>query len=392
MPRLHPAFARREPSDMEEQLKKKEDELKQAEEKLATAQAMLAAAAAHGGKNKRKQDTLNKEMQTLIGELVKTVVWRECKFLTSADQEKIFVNQVIEAMGKTEYDGNEAEAIKKRAEFHVIYSKFCVTTLNGHRNYVQSSMRTKFDKWIDAGKDLPPFGDLLKCAQRNLPVRPDNHNTIIFYADWMMTKFCGDASLYSNKVRYYHPISLATSTLNCSCGPDITPATEAFGLLVLENNYTKWPKLKELTAGLSDAEKERVQVLAKPSTNKSGTAIKKSHHFYVTDHPELGTKYTESSAGQRVYGGWTTRGINRFVQFRKAIKKARNSDEGKKWEAAVLQVMRDANNITEPTYEQQREKDGGRGAKPPPEPAKVVEDLFEDDDTDEEGIGELHEV
>ena len=27
---------------------------------------------------------------------------------------------------------------------------------------------------------------------------------------------------------------------------DITPETEAFGLLVLENNYEKWPELKKL--------------------------------------------------------------------------------------------------------------------------------------------------
>ena len=58
-----------------------------------------------------------------------------------------------------------------------------------------------------------------------------------------MPKMTANARDFSKKIWYYYTISEAKSNPNL-CSVDIILETEAFGLLVLENNYKKWPELK----------------------------------------------------------------------------------------------------------------------------------------------------
>ena len=111
-------------------------------------------------------------------------------------------------------------------------------------------------EWLGShGNTLPHLEKIVCCANHNLsPKGAVNIDTIMFYVDLMMPKMTGNARDFSNKVRYYYTISEAESNPNVSL-VDITPETETFGLLVLENNYEKWPELKKLEDALGPNDK-----------------------------------------------------------------------------------------------------------------------------------------
>ena len=57
-----------------------------------------------------------------------------------------------------------------------------------------------------------------------------------------MPKMMGNGDDHNDKIHYYETISDAKSDPACE-EFDVTCEMEAFGLLAIENNYTKWPAL-----------------------------------------------------------------------------------------------------------------------------------------------------
>ena len=96
------------------------------------------------------------------------------------------------------------------------------------------------------------------------------------------------------------------------CSLDITLETEAFGLLVSENYYKKWPELKCLEDSTARNGKKSQEVKNKKDEHEDNTT---TFFFYEDEHPSLKMKYTDPSVGQKEYGGWMTEGIKRYVTF-----------------------------------------------------------------------------
>ena len=366
MPRLHPRIM-----SEKEELEKK---LKATEAELSTTKMMCNNLLAVGGGKKRKSDDLNKEFTSLIGHLIKEEVFKICKFITGQKQENNFILHVIEALNKEEFDGDTEEAAKEKTEFQIDYGGFCVKVLNDHRNYVQSRLKNGAWQWMDENLgQLPPFRDMLLCAQRKLEVNDANADSILYYVDHMMPLMSGIASDFSIKLRYYHTISHCKSRTD-SCLIDITPQTEAFGLIVMENTKDKWPKLYELEATIVDKDKKRIQVLKEKKILMQRERTLQSF-FYITDYPELDTKYTESNVGQQECGGWSNDGVLRYVKFKDVITYARTTDYGIKWENDVKELLRKKHNVTQPTFELQRKHEGKSTGGKPKEPVKEVAEL-----------------
>ena len=280
---------------------------------------------------RQKTGLLDKETRNLIKSLVRKRIFKTFKFTTSEEQNMYYVNAVVSALNIEEHKGNDAANIKKRAEFVVKYAKYIKRCLNDARNYVQSEMKKSCFAYLekDPNNTIPDFRKLLLCLQRKLEINDENKPVILFYMDLMMPKMTGNGDDYNEKIRYYETISDAKSDPD-QAEMDVTCETEAFGLLVIENNYTKWPTLHPLEKTKEPNKKLTIiETKKEDHTNKNE---EKYHYFYVDDHPNLRTKWTDPTSGKVVDGGWTREGIERFAKFRKHCRYNRLTEEGKEWE------------------------------------------------------------
>ena len=385
MPRRHPRI-------MAEETEKLQRELAEAKAEAAQHKATLSLLSDKFNGKKRKKEDLNQEFVGLISSCIKENIFKKMKFLSSDDQKLAYVHDIIKELDKEELIGDSAEAEAKRNEFILEYGWLCVAELNGQRNYVQSRLKTAAWTWMEThDNQLPPFQDILRCAQRRLPVTERNKNTILYYVDHMMPFMPGIKNEFTKKMRYYHTISTCKSKKNSS-HIDITASIEAYGVLVMENAKTKWPKLFDLEKKEGPKKPgSRTYVLKKRDDDKPKKNTN-NLYFYISDHPELDTKYTEPSSGQQDFGGWTTKGMNRYVTIWHAIRKARKKEYGKQWEANVLALMRDHYDITKETYELQCKENTGKvpaEEKKQTQEVKALTAAFDSDDDDEI---ELHEV
>ena len=152
----------------------------------------------------------------------------------------------------------------------------------------------------------------------------------------------------TKKIRYYETISEAKSDADRP-EVDITPETEAFGLLVVENNRKKWMKLKELDTPDKKGNRVLKVQIGKRADHKDRKESK-NYYLYTDEHPDLNTKYTKPNSGSKNNGEWSINGVKPHAIFRKHAHKARNTTDGKKWEADALQFLRRKNEITELTH------------------------------------------
>ena len=320
MPRRHPR------NTMTDRTSELETELEDTKCKLANSQALLQNVINDQNKTAKTGEN-GLEYKAQVNSAMKDTVFKICKFLTSPEQENQFMEQVVEAMDVASLKGNTNDAVCQRGRFMVNYKKHCVSELNSLRGYAQAQMKAVAWEWLSShGNTLPPLEKIVRCANHNLsPKNAMNKDAIMFCVNLMMPKMMGNARDFSNKVRYYYTISEAKSNTNVSL-VDITPETEAFGLLALENNYEKWPELKKLEDGLPKNNKKSQVVKAKKPKHEDNTTT----NFFCEDvNSKLKTKYTDPSVGQKEYGGWTTEGIKWYVTFRQSIAYVRKTEGAK---------------------------------------------------------------
>ena len=295
------------------------------------------------------------------------------------------MEQVLEAMGVASLKGDTNDAICASGQFMVNLKKHCVSKLNALRGYAQAQMKAVAWAWLRShGNALPEWQKIIRCANCNLSVKnATNRDAIVFYIDLMMPKMMANVRDFSNKVRYYYTISEAKSNPNVSL-VDINLETEAFGLLVLENNYEKWPELKRLEDAWPRSNGKKSQVVkTKKDEHEDNTT---TNFFYEDEYPKLKTRDTDPLVGQKEYGRWMTEGIKRYVTLQKSIAKVQKTPQAKAWEAAALEISRNARGITEATHELQRKKEGKGTSKLPKAVVEEVPNLFADDDDDDDKV------
>ena len=358
------------------------------DQQSALTQELLAA-------SKRPRSTkLNEELCTLVKNHVRKITFKTFKFIQTPDQEQMFINAVTDRMKLSEHEGEGAEPAKKRAQFQLEYAKFMKKALNECRNCVQSEMKKMAHLFMEHNNtnELPPMIDLLQCLQRKLPLTDANEKSIVFYFDFVMPKANGNGEDYNEKIRYCETISEAKSDADRP-EVDITPETEAFGLIVVENNRKKWMKLKELDTPDKKGNRVLKVQIGKRADHKDRKESK-NYYLYTDEHPELATKYTEPNSGSKDNGGWSMNGVKRYSIFWKHAHKARNAPEGKKWEADALKFLSKKNEITELTHALQRNKSGKRvdASGVAAAPVLDVKDLFGDVDPNEDLEDLIEEV
>ena len=160
---------------------------------------------------------------------------------------------------------------------------------------------------------------------------------------------------WGNDTKYYVTMSNA-KTKEKEPKKLVNYSTEAWIVLLFGNCARKWeqqfaweqdrekrilaeknkPKKPEVTgeAALDDEEH--------PEDKDKYFCKERLHAIEQETCPRIKTKYTESDAGQQTLSGWTADGKEKFVEYRKAIKKAHEeadwSDPSKEGTAAHLEL------------------------------------------------------
>ena len=106
-------------------------------------------------------------------------------------------------------------------------------------------------------------------------------------------------------------------------GFTIHPSDEAFVCVCFDNNEKTWPYKFDCAAKNSPPDPQQIKLGAKPH----------------------GPKYSDGNSGQSAFGGWTDEGKMAFDKCKKAIAEARDTPENKKWEAHILALIREDEDI-----------------------------------------------
>ena len=138
-------------------------------------------------------------------------------------------------------------------------------------------------------------------------------------------------------------------------GVIITPATEAFGLVLLENNHTKW---KNQFTFRKQNQLEKLPRCKKGKENEQYKSL-----------------WTEEKKGRVFHGGWEEEGLIRFEEIRTNLKKYRAQDAARAQEEKLVviarKLMREEHRITADSY-----------TSPKKRKTAIVSDLEENQDAE----------
>ena len=345
---------------------------------VAKMPGILGKGSSASGQNASNRD----DWVTIIKTKVKFNTFKKFKFVTDSDGEERVLSEVISLVGLSSLESSGKEGAAQLQLFCTKYASVIMSEINATRNYVQAQVKKVCMAWlaVNSGK-LPKMKDIEACYTRTIDLDSEEKQELaVWYVDKFLPACTGNSIDFSPKIRYYETISDAKSDVKCLY-PDMTPETEAFGIAVLESNYTKWPKLFDLEKN-PELHGKKTAIL---KTKKEDFVPKEGvRYFFLDEHPALQAKYTTPDSGQEKYGGWKDEGVRRWVKIRSAIKKARKSKAGRAWEAKILEVLREINGITMPTHEQQQKLAGKKTENEAKRPKISASELYDDSDDEED--------
>ena len=244
--------------------------------------------------------------------------------------------------------------------------------LNDHRSSCQHGMKEVCIAWMKQNhrKTLPSNAEFMKIIERDEDV---NKELFKWWWDIYMPKAAGSQKIWNDKVKYYGLLSTHAPP-DTPKKPYITPSTEAWGMLLIENCRNCWPKIMALKATSGN----------RITYTKGSKANTKANTTYVnveTDPTFLGT-YTKTDAGQKKFGGWSNEGLKRYKELYFLNKEARKKATTPALEQEILDALRAENGIEAETWEDQRKKTTGKTTGVVP--AEEVADLFGTDELDDE--------
>ena len=300
------------------------------------------------------------EIDVLIREAIRKEVWRLVKFIPGEDDLPTISKTVLGVMGLNEYDvrSEDPEEVTKCDEWAATYGKNVSQTLNEIRQDVVGRIRNECYSYLDVhdGEDLPTFDVMRSCLAR---VSTCSRDAFCWYWDKLLPATTGNAVHWTPEIRHCTTISKGQVGDNPKAKL-IPDTTEAFCLLVYESNRDKWQKVWQVQQTVPG---KQVKI------RKNEAAIKKKcdkfHCMCWEEDATLLSKWTDSNCGQAKFGGWKDEGLDRFIEFRKDVKKGRAKSHNETLENEILTLLRAQNNITAPTPEEQRKLDGYGQRKTP---------------------------
>ena len=207
------------------------------------------------------------------------------------------------------------------------------------------------------------YAEFLKVLTRD----PDcDKQLFVWWWDVYIPKAAGSSKIWPHEKRWFGCIST-----DCPPGkpdkPFITPSTEAWGLILIENCRDRWPKLK--------AQKEnhagRLVYTSKiPDKKKAGV----TYVDVSKDKAFLG-KYTQPSSGQMAFSGWSNAGMERYAELMGLNKSSRALPTTEALEKEILELVRQKHSIEGANWDEYTAK--LRNNKPKPTQPTEVKDLID---------------
>lgn len=362
-------------AQLEAQLKEMQKQANETTAKLKESQSKLEKASKPTGNKKRKIEEEQKDFSEVICKAFKEKTFHTYKFLRDESHEQAFCLQVAKDLNKDEFTGESEEAATKRGEFAQQWCHYLCKEMNGHRNYIQGRVRNKFLDYLDkSGGVMPDYLKFLEILERKLDLNDlANMQLAVFYHDVLLPVVVGKNIFFGKRIRHFMTISEAKTNPDAE-HYDITAETEALGVLMIENNLTKWPYLWKLYKNMGIVRGKQDLNVKKDAPEKKEDRAKDT--VYESEHPPLRTKFTDQSAGQQRYGSWSLKSAKQYKKMVAKCKKARKSAEAKAWEEKVLAKVREINCIVGKTYEEDQLKKGKKVKKKAADDDESVQDVI----------------
>ena len=212
---------------------------------------MKADSAKQHAKINRKTGGNQSDMKSHIHNAIKDLGgFKVMKFITNKFGKKKFAELVINLMKLDGFTGNGDKAVAAREQWVATYAPLCSTKLNEHRNYVQTRIKNVCDAYMalptNVNGDMPSLELLRKCINRTIDLNKEEEKSFFW---WFWTKLLpsavGNATDWHEDIAYYATI-LEAAPPNKPNHKYVTPSTEAFAYLAIDNNYAKWKRMREI--------------------------------------------------------------------------------------------------------------------------------------------------
>ncbi len=320
--------------------------------------------------SKKAQTVVENSTAELIRTTLKMCVWRHTKFVYSPDQIKDTAMKVLFYSGQTGYFKQDdlKQPTTAAVDWCNDYQEYCLRTLNNHRQACCAAIQKEVFNYfrLKGSSEIPDEEQFLKILRHDEDADED---LFAWYWVSLLPKVAGSAVIWNDQVKYFGCISTHAPP-NKPREVYITPATEAFCVLVIENYCDRWPKLY----------KKKMKNEGKVSYIKKDPVKPKPGYAYIntTKDPLFKGKWTKMDSGQEKFGGWAPEGLRKFTEYRNLNKAARKKPTTLVLETKILARIKTEKGIEGTTWEEHRLALKGP-TRTRPETIEI-DDLIDDDD------------
>ena len=346
---------------------------------VANMQAQLAVTKHKRSKKKKKDEEMD-ETVVLIRECVHNKLWALSKFVSGEKSQDKAAAMCLHLLDLDGFTGKGKHYDAQRAQWIKAYGPIVTAAINTHRSYVQNRCKEACFRWMDDHQGTLPTEDVLKkCLERKIDLKVmDEVEVMKWFWDDLIAMAAGNMDDWHPDKRHYLPLSTGAPP-NSDSMPYITSSTEAIAVTFIENNRSKWPAIYAAKHVYKKAKEIRVKAKVEVDDNGVPTDEFTWHKGIVNgvllcNGEKYMTKFTETAAGQQEFNGWSKEGRDYNVAMKKLNETARKAKGTKKFEKAILDMIRADYGKTAPTALEERNSKRRKTAKAK---APVVDD--EDD-------------
>ena len=324
---------------------------------------------------KKKDATAQDKFRRVINEAIRQGQWRYWKFVPKDDtDEKTIAKEIYKAVA-AEYPIYHMEDKSQRNQFIEDHLPDFATELNNVRAYVTSRIKDSCKAYFLEHGKMPDIQKIKDCATRNLDLNnPEDVAHFDWYWEDLLVKATGNKADWDIEKRWYATIT-DNAPPDSPDTPYVTPETEAFAVLCVENHHKTWGSQFKLKAEGG----KKTKLLAPKKEHEDATApIKEGDNIYMCG-PDFETKWTETTRGSSKFGGYSDEGTDVYRKYKKEIKNARKQASSKELEATFLNIVRKKHKISAPSHLAHKAKKRRKNKEQPVAPAKKYVSLIDSD-------------
>ena len=339
-----PAAASRATDDENAELKKQIADLQQ---QMVVQQRQVLAELP-----KKKDVSKQEQFRRVINEAIKHSQWRHWKFVPRGEEDEKTVAKAIYKAVAAEYSIYRFKNKAERDDFIDDHLTDFATELNNVRAYVTSRIKESMKAWFDAHEyNMPDFKKIMACATRKLDLdQKEDLEIFEWYWEDLLVKATGNKADWDYNKRWYTTIC-ENAPSDAPDKPYVTPQTEAFAVLCVENHYKTWGSQFKLKV-----ENKASKLLAPKKTHADATGpVKEGNNIYMCG-PDFATKWTETTGGSSKYGGYSEEGTDVYAEYSKKIKNIRKNPSTKEFERKFLTILRQKLEISARSHDEHKAK------------------------------------